>query len=97
VRREIDLARAKKQTNDETERSIQIEAQRTAGFGGVGTGQQAEATGGATGGRGSSGGGGDRGAPQIVINVQGMTTDQARQFVEQSVVPELERINRLSR
>lgn len=96
IRREIELARAKKLTNDETERGIQIEAQRTAGFGGVGTGQQAEATGGATGGRGS-GGGGDRGAPQIVINVQGMTTDQARQFVEQSVVPELERINRLSR
>lgn len=96
VRKELELARAKKQANDETERSIQIEAQRTAGFGGVGTGQQAEATGGATGGRGS-GGGGDRGAPQIVINVQGMTTDQARQFVEQSVVPELERINRLSR
>lgn len=97
VRKELELARAKKQANDETERGIQIEAQRTAGFGGVGTGQQAEATGGATGGRGSSGGGGDRGAPQIVINVQGMTTDQARQFVEQSVVPELERINRLSR
>ena len=97
VRKELELARAKKQANDETKRSIQIEAQRTAGFGGVGTGQQAEATGGATGGRGSSGGGGDRGAPQIVINVQGMTTDQARQFVEQSVVPELERINRLSR
>ena len=97
VRKELELARAKKRANDETERSIQIEAQRTAGFGGVGTGQQAEATGGATGGRGSSGGGGDRGAPQIVINVQGMTTDQARQFVEQSVVPELERINRLSR
>ena len=96
VRKELELARAKKQANDETERGIQIEAQRTAGFGGVGTGQQAEATGGATGGRGS-GGGGDRGAPQIVINVQGMTTDQARQFVEQSVVPELERINRLSR
>ena len=97
VRKELELAHAKKQANDETERGIQIEAQRTAGFGGVGTGQQAEATGGATGGRGSSGGGGDRGAPQIVINVQGMTTDQARQFVEQSVVPELERINRLSR
>lgn len=96
VRKELELARAKKQANDETERSIQIEEQRTAGFGGVGTGQQAEATGGATGGRGS-GGGGDRSAPQIVINVQGMTTDQARQFVEQSVVPELERINRLSR
>ena len=97
VRKELELARAKKQANDETERGIQIEAQRTAGFGAVNFGQQAEATGGATGGRGSSGGGGDRGAPQIVINVQGMTTDQARQFVEQSVVPELERINRLSR
>lgn len=96
VEKELAIARAKKLANDETERGIQIEAQRTAGFGGVGTGQQAEATGGATGGRGS-GGGGDRGAPQIVINVQGMTTDQARQFVEQSVVPELERINRLSR
>jgi hypothetical protein len=75
VRREIDLARAKKQTNDETERSIQIEAQRTAGFGGVGTGQQAEATGGATGLRPGGatgrrpGGGGDRGAPQIVVSL----------------------------
>jgi len=96
VRKELELARAKKQANDETKRSIQIEAQRTAGFGGVGTGQQAEATGGATSSRGSAAGGG-RSAPQIVINVQGMTTDQARQFVEQSVVPELERINRLSR
>jgi chromosome segregation ATPase len=96
VRKELELARAKKHANDETERSIQIEAQRTAGFGVVNFGQQAEATGGATSSRGSAAGGG-REAPQIVINVQGMTTDQARQFVEQSVVPELERINRLSR
>lgn len=97
VRKELELARAKKQANDETERGIEIEQRRYAGAGGVNFGQPAAAAeSGATGGRGS-GGGGDRGAPQIVINVQGMTTDQARQFVEQSVVPELERINRLSR
>lgn len=95
VRKELELARAKKQANDEAERGIEIEQRRNAG--GVNFGQPAAAAeSGATGGRGS-GGGGDRSAPQIVINVQGMTTDQARAFVEQSVVPELERINRLSR
>lgn len=101
VRKELELARAKKQANDETERGIQIEAQRTAGFGAfdpnaAGAASASEQARGSTGGRGSAAGGG-RSAPQIVINVQGMTTDQARQFVEQSVVPELERINRLSR
>ena len=53
----------------------------------------------ATGGRGTAvrGGEGARGPVQVTVNVQGMTTDQAREFVERSVVPELERINRLSR
>ena len=97
VRKELELARAKKQANDETERSIQVEAQRTAGSGGVvnwpaGGKQpaaQLEAAGHPAARR-------RRWRAQIVINA-GMTTDQARQFVEQSVVPELERINRLSR
>ena len=74
-----------------------IERQQAAIAGGFGAQQtQQEQAPAATSSRGSAAGGG-RSAPQIVINVQGMTTDQARAFVEQSVVPELERINRLSR
>ena len=89
-----------KQRTD-AERELRKELERTAGFGAfdpnaAGAASASEQARGSTGGRGSAAGGG-RSAPQIVINVQGMTTDQARAFVEQSVVPELERINRLSR
>lgn len=74
---------------------------RVVSAGTLGTGRAAEAAplSVATGGRGSTQqGGGDRAtSPQIVINVQGMTSDQARDFVSRSVVPELERINRLGR
>ena len=100
IQLELRLANAKKQTNDEAERGVQIEAQRRGQAGGIGTsrGSAQEAAPATTGGRGTAAGSGGRGeAPQIVINVQGMTNEQAREFVAQAVVPELERINRLSR
>jgi len=100
VQQELRLAEAKRKTNDEAERGIQIEERRVSA-GALGTGRAADAAplSVATGGRGSTQqGGGDRAtSPQIVINVQGMTSDQARDFVSRSVVPELERINRLGR
>lgn len=98
VQLELQRTQAVRERADLAEREAAvIERQQAAIAGGFGAQQtQQEQAPAATGGRGSAAGGG-RSAPQIVINVQGMTTDQARAFVEQSVVPELERINRLSR
>ena len=104
-----ELARILAEKNREQERSVELtereataieraNAARAGQLGGFGA-QQAAApeTPSATGGRGTAGGEGARGPVQVTVNVQGMTTDQAREFVERSVVPELERINRLSR
>lgn len=106
------LVQLRLQENREREKSIELadreatateraNAARAGQIGGFGqptaTPEAPSATGGRRAREGTAGGEGARGPAQIVINVQGMTTDQARQFVEQSVVPELERINRLSR
>lgn len=102
IRLKLEQARANRAANDEAEREIQIVERRQAQIaGGIGItrGTQAtDQTAPTTGGRGNVAGGGRSGeAPQINITVQGMTTDQAREFVAQAVVPELARLDRLSR
>lgn len=99
---ELKIANAKKQTNDEAERGIEIETRRAALAGGIGTqGGPATAAGPATSaGRGTVAGAGSRDAAgAIVINVQSPLTDEAsaREFVSRFVVPALERLDRLSR
>lgn len=103
------LVQLRLQENREREKSIELadreataieraNAARAGQLGGFGQQAATPETPSATRAReGTAGGEGSRGPAQIIVNVQGMTTDQARQFVEQSVVPELERINRLSR
>ena len=102
VAAELRLANAKKQTNDEAQRGVQIEEQRRGQAGGLGTQNTATAAAPtASGGRGTSGGAGSRdsSAPAIVVNVTGAPTDAAgwRDIVSRFIAPELERINRLSR
>lgn len=102
VAAELRLANAKKQTNDEAQRGVQIEEQRRGQAGGLGTQNTATAAAPtASGGRGTSGGAGSRdsSAPAIVVNVSGAPTDAAgwRDIVSRFIAPELERINRLSR
>lgn len=102
VAAELRLANAKKQTNDEAQRGVQIEEQRRGQAGGLGTQNTATAAAPtASGGRGTSGGAGtrDSSAPAIVVNVTGAPTDAAgwRDIVSRFIVPELERTQRLSR
>ncbi len=102
------LVQLRLQENREREKSIELadreataieraNAARAGQLGGFGQPTATPEAPSATGGRGTAGGEGARGPVQVTVNVQGMTTDQAREFVERSVVPELERINRLSR
>ncbi len=102
VQLELKLAEAKRKTNDEGERGIEIEQRRAGVAGGIGTqGGPATAAGPATSaGRGTVAGAGSRdAAPAIVVNVSGAPTDAAgwRDIVSRFIAPELERINRLSR
>jgi len=101
VQKELELAQARRESNQEAERGIEIEQRRAGLAGGIGTqGGPQTAAPATSAGRGTSAGAGSRdAAPAIVVNVSGAPTDAAgwRDIVSRFIAPELERINRLSR
>lgn len=102
VAAELRLANAKKQTNDEAQRGVQIEDQRRGQAGGLGTQPAATAAApAATGGRGTAASAGSRDAAGQTVNVtiNGLPNDRAswRDVIAEIIVPEINRINRLSR
>lgn len=101
VQIELKLAEARRKTNDEGERGLEIEQRRAGLAGGIGTqGGPQTAAPATSAGRGTTAGAGSRdAAPAIVVNVSGAPTDAAgwREIVSRFIAPELERINRLSR
>jgi TP901 family phage tail tape measure protein len=106
-----ELAELITRNNQARERSLELTERETAAIerqtealqaqaGAINYGRTPEATGGATGVRPSSAGTGSRGEPaQIVVNVTGAPTDAAgwREIVNRFIVPELARVERLSR
>lgn len=101
VQLELKLAEAKRQRNQEAEREIEIEDRRQQQAGGIGTQGRAAQTDtvAATGGRGTAAGGGSRIDAPIAITVNGLPSDREtwRQLVADVIVPEIKRIERLSR
>lgn len=101
VQQELKLAQARRESNQEAERGIEIEQRRAGLAGGIGTqGGPQTAAPATSAGRGTTAGAGSRdAAPAIVVNVSGAPTDAAgwRDIVSRFIAPELERINRLSR
>ena len=102
VQLELKLAEAKRQRNQESEREIEVEQRRAGLAGGIGTqGQPAAAAPATSASRGSTGGGSRESAAQIVQNVtiNGLPTDRAsvRSWVSDVLLPELDRVGRLSR
>lgn len=102
VQQELKLAQARRESNQEAERGIEIEQRRAGLAGGIGTqGQPATAAPATSAGRGSTGGGSRESGAQIVQNVtiNGLPTDRAsvRSWVSDVLLPELDRVGRLSR
>lgn len=102
VQLKLKLAEARRKDNDESEREIQIEERRTQLAGGIGTqGAPTEAAPGVSAGRGTSAGAGSRDAAGQTVNVtiNGLPSDRAswRDVIAEIIVPEINRINRLSR
>lgn len=96
VQLELKRLAIKKEQVAASERELEVEKERIGLAGGLGPSRSpTDVAPSATGARGGAGEG--IRAPSITVNVQGMTTDQAREFVQRAVVPELERIQRLSR
>lgn len=96
VQLELKRLAIQKERVAESQKELEVQKEILGLAGGLGPARTGgDATAAATGGRSlSSGGARDT---QITVNVQGMTTDQAREFVQRTVVPEIERIQRLSR
>ena len=102
VQQELKLAQARRESNQEAERGIGIEQRRAGLAGGIGTqGQPAAAAPATSASRGSTGGGSRESGAQIVQNVtiNGLPTDRAsvRSWVSDVLLPELDRVGRLSR
>ncbi|MBK9656923.1 MAG: hypothetical protein IPO66_16310 [Rhodanobacteraceae bacterium] len=101
VQLELKLAEAKRQRNQESEREIEIEARRAGQAGGIGTqGAPVAAAGtGASAGRGTTAGAGSRIEAPIAITVNGLPSDREtwRQLISDVIMPEIKRIERLSR
>ena len=101
VQQELKLAQARRESNQEAERGIEIEQRRAGLAGGIGTQGAPQTAAPATSAvRSTSAGAGSRdGAPAIVVNVSGAPTDAAgwRDIVSRFIAPELERLDRLSR
>lgn len=101
VQLELKLAEAKRTTNRESERSIEIEQRRAGLAGGIGTQNQGAGTAApaTSAGRGSAGGGGRDAAQVVSVTINGLPTDRAsvRSWVSDVLLPELDRVSRLSR
>jgi TP901 family phage tail tape measure protein len=104
VKKKLELLRASRENNDETQREIDLEKAKAAGVaGGLGKSAAGDSGTAATAGKGTQAGpstgktSGD--SPAVIVNVSGAPTDAAgwRDIVSRYIVPELARINRLSR